>query len=124
MSTHTSWMSLASCQSVDPETFFPSSTGIPGQREVERAVLICRSCPVILECQEYSKKFARGNGVWGGIYKGRHAPRPPGRPKRREPWPINHGTVAGYQQHHKQGVPLCEECVSANKAYRRARRTA
>jgi hypothetical protein len=77
-----------------------------------------------LNASEYSKKFARGNGVWGGIYKGRHAPRRPGRPKRAEPWPINHGTVAGYQQHHKQGVPLCEACVSANKAYRRARRTA
>jgi WhiB family redox-sensing transcriptional regulator len=124
MSTNTSWMSSAACQFVDPEVFYPTGVGVAGQREAARAVLVCKSCPVMADCAEYSKKFARGWGVWGGVHKGSRSARPPGRPKRREPWPIKHGTVAGYQQHHKQGVPLCEECVSANKAYRRARRTA
>jgi hypothetical protein len=119
----TTWMEQASCREVPPETFFPTASGVEGQREVARAVLICRGCAVIVQCKAYSKLLSPGEGVWGGSHKGKVS-RPGGRPKRAEPWPINHGTVAGYQQHHKQGVPLCEACVSANKAYRRARRTA
>jgi WhiB family redox-sensing transcriptional regulator len=121
MSVNIEWMTDAACTQTDPEVFFPTQPGIPGQREVERAVLVCRSCPVILQCKEYARKFARGNGVWGGEYKGRHAPR-----KVPEPSPI-HGTDAAYKAHTRRGEKACVACLQAHRlahTIRRERREA
>jgi WhiB family redox-sensing transcriptional regulator len=154
MSVNIEWMTDAACTQTDPEVFFPTQPGIPGQREVERAVLICRSCPVIVQCKEYARKFARGNGVWGGEYKGRHAPRSTGllkeSPKDRlrraqallddahallddavddlveEDSPV-HGTDAAYKAHTRRGEKACVACLQAHRlahTIRRERREA
>jgi len=34
---------------------------------------------------------------------------------------IEHGTDAGYRQHHRAGEPACPSCVEANAVVRRAR---
>ncbi len=55
------WMARGKCQSVAPETFFPSD-GLG----VIRAQRICASCPVQDECLEYAIENHIDHGVWGG----------------------------------------------------------
>ena len=31
------------------------------------AKAICRSCPVLEECREYSLEVREGHGIWGGL---------------------------------------------------------
>lgn len=32
---------------------------------------------------------------------------------------IPHGTYAGYQRHRLYGIPVCDECMTAQRAYKR-----
>jgi WhiB family redox-sensing transcriptional regulator len=61
-----SWLDSAACRGVNPEVFFPIKTGNGARREAAEAILICRECPVILQCRLYARTAARGFGVWGG----------------------------------------------------------
>jgi WhiB family redox-sensing transcriptional regulator len=82
---NTEWMAEAACVGCDPEMFFPQKTGNGARVEAKLAILICRECPVIVQCREYARTAARGHGVWAGSVGGRGGTgRPPGRPKRRE----------------------------------------
>lgn len=63
------WMVYASCRGLDPDLFFPESTGRTAQLQVERATLICRECPVRVECGLYQKATKSGYGVWAGQVK-------------------------------------------------------
>jgi len=57
------WMDDAACAGMPIDTFFIP----PGdRREAEKARVICRTCPVLLECKE----FAIENRIVGGIYGG------------------------------------------------------
>ena len=60
------WMIHAACRGVDTNVFFPSGNGIQGRRQSERAILICRECPVYRECGEYRKATHSLYGVWAG----------------------------------------------------------
>ena len=51
----------ASCRGMDPDLFFPSSSG-----EVKAAKAVCAACPVRAECLEYALANAERLGVWGG----------------------------------------------------------
>jgi WhiB family redox-sensing transcriptional regulator len=65
MSRSLDWMDSANCRDVDPETFFPTSTGVKGQNETHRARQICRRCPVQSECAAHHKRTGASGGVWG-----------------------------------------------------------
>lgn len=58
-----SWMQEAACRNQDPEIFFPFSTMAV---ESARAITICRTCPVRLECYGYAVQNHETEGIWGG----------------------------------------------------------
>jgi WhiB family redox-sensing transcriptional regulator len=60
------WMDNAACKDEDPEKFFPSGTGVKGQRQAAAAERICRGCPVRVECQAQKRSTGSTSGVWGG----------------------------------------------------------
>lgn len=61
------WMDSALCRDVeDADIFFPSSTGVTGQRQAAAAERICRVCPVRMDCQAHKRHTGASSGVWGG----------------------------------------------------------
>ena len=64
MTNDISWMDEAACRGTDPEAFFPD-IHVAMPKLVRR---ICSSCPVQVECLEYSMSFIPIlDGVWGGM---------------------------------------------------------
>ena len=57
----TAWMADGNCRLHPPATFFPSD-GVG----VDRARKICRDCPVLSKCLEFSLDERIDHGVWGG----------------------------------------------------------
>ncbi|MFZ4516394.1 MAG: WhiB family transcriptional regulator [Acidimicrobiia bacterium] len=55
------WMLNALCRTLDPGEFFPSD-GVG----VDKARVICATCPVKTECLEYALRNRIDHGVWGG----------------------------------------------------------
>jgi WhiB family redox-sensing transcriptional regulator len=49
------WLDRIACAGLDPDIFFPE--------RAEAAKVVCRTCPVASQCQEFRKGEA---GVWGG----------------------------------------------------------
>lgn len=81
---NTDWMQYANCAGIpNPDIFYPDSTGNGARVQAATAALVCRGCPVLLECQAHGKRFSRGYGVWAGQLKGQSL-RGPGRPKKGE----------------------------------------
>ncbi len=77
MSTPTTrWQERAACVGEDPQLFFPDGNGIQAYRKAEQAITICRSCPVIAQCEQYRRDTHSQFGVWAGR---NHFPRPPRR---------------------------------------------
>jgi WhiB family redox-sensing transcriptional regulator len=61
------WVAAARCIGEEPELFFPVGTTGYAVEQTERAKAICRACPVIEECLEWSLATAQDAGVWGGL---------------------------------------------------------
>lgn len=59
--TATAWMAQGACRNYPPAVFFPSD-GVG----VDRARMICATCPVITECLEHALEHRIDHGVWGG----------------------------------------------------------
>jgi len=57
------WDNEASCQSVDPEVFFPERQG----DHATMATTICRGCPVRMQCLEFALNARLDYGIWGGL---------------------------------------------------------
>ena len=57
------WDDEASCQSIDPEVFFPEHQG----DHASIAKAICRGCPVRMQCLEFALDARLDHGVWGGM---------------------------------------------------------
>lgn len=56
----------ASCAEVDPELFFPERGAVTaGQRGIQSAKSICRTCPYTIECLEWALTHNE-MGIWGG----------------------------------------------------------
>jgi WhiB family redox-sensing transcriptional regulator len=102
------WMDSAACRDHDPELFFPSSVGVPGQRQVAAAKRICHGCPVQTECGEHRARVGASTGVWGGSYRNVKAP------AATRLTPINHGTDAGYTKHLERREQPCDRCRFAH----------
>ena len=56
------WRERALCAQVDPEIFHPEKGGSP-----RPAKLICRMCPVQVECLETALANNEMFGIWGGL---------------------------------------------------------
>lgn len=56
------WRRLANCLHVDPELFFPESSG-----STSEAKGVCHSCAVRPECLEYALRHGEKFGIWGGM---------------------------------------------------------
>jgi len=52
------------CKSVDPDLFFPEDYDDRGV--TERAKIICKSCPLTLDCLQYAIKDVSLDGIRGG----------------------------------------------------------
>ena len=57
------WVVFGACRDsdADADTFFPST-----REATEKAMAICASCPVQIECLEYALEARERFGVWGG----------------------------------------------------------
>lgn len=114
------WMAEAACRGMETSIFYPEH----GQR-AENARKVCQTCPVIDQCGEYALDNGERFGVWGGgsIDRRRRAVRS-GKPRTSKgsggQWkPIAHGTLNGYRQEKRRGVPPCDECLAARAAWKR-----
>jgi WhiB family transcriptional regulator, redox-sensing transcriptional regulator len=56
-----SWVSKAQCSAADPDELF-----VRGAAQ-QKAAVICRQCPVILECRADALDNRVEFGVWGGM---------------------------------------------------------
>jgi WhiB family redox-sensing transcriptional regulator len=102
------WMVSAKCRGVDPDLFFPTSTGNGARTAVAAAAVICRGCPVVGECREYARELNVPFGVWGGE----------GRPGVHSGFGGNrvlapHGTEAAAKRHYRNGEKPCGACLEA-----------
>ncbi len=57
------WQKDAACKDSDPELFFPE----PKTGDAAKALLICRHCPVKLDCGRWAIETNQPAGVWGGM---------------------------------------------------------
>lgn len=63
------WQYRGLCRTMNPEVFFhpEAERGPSRRRRDERAVAVCRACPVIAECREHALRVREPYGVWGGL---------------------------------------------------------
>ena len=59
-------MDRGTCQTAEPELFFPVSATGPATAQVAAAKAVCRGCPVRAECLRYAMQTAQDHGIWGG----------------------------------------------------------
>jgi WhiB family transcriptional regulator, redox-sensing transcriptional regulator len=62
-----SWWSLAACQSVDPDLFFPASASGKRLEQVSVAKAICAGCQARRECVAFALRTRQMHGIWGGM---------------------------------------------------------
>lgn len=60
-------MPRARCVGEDPELFFPVGTSEPAIAQLAEAKAVCRGCPVMDDCLEWSLATCQDAGVWGGL---------------------------------------------------------
>jgi WhiB family transcriptional regulator, redox-sensing transcriptional regulator len=61
------WRRRSACHDEDPELFFPVGTTGPALLQIEEAKSVCRSCPVMAQCQTWALESGQDAGVWGGM---------------------------------------------------------
>lgn len=108
------WMDSAACRHHDPELFFASDAGRPGQDSaIVEALRVCAACPVIVQCRDYQKQVGASFGVWGGrMVRDRTYTMPQ--------WVPPHGTEARYRRERMLGQ-VCRVCREAASRARDAR---
>lgn len=68
-----SWRDEAACRGMDANVFIPDNPFSGPLRKrardsIERAMAVCRSCPVTRECLAFAVSMGEVGGVWGGLY--------------------------------------------------------
>jgi WhiB family redox-sensing transcriptional regulator len=61
------WRSAATCQSANPELFFPISAFGKALEQVAEAKAICARCPVRRQCLTFALRTRQAHGIWGGL---------------------------------------------------------
>lgn len=110
------WMAAAECRDHDPELFFPNQTGNGARQAVARAAVVCRSCPVVVECGQYARSLNVPFGVWGGSLRAQGTGLGGNRPL------APHGTEAAAARHYRKGEKPCGPCLDAAAAAHRQRK--
>ncbi len=64
--TDHAWRNEAACLEEDPELFFPEGESERYQRQIDAALEVCATCPVIDECLSYALEADQRTGIWGG----------------------------------------------------------
>jgi len=95
------WMELANCRGLDTNVFYPAETDGP---TVQRAVQVCRGCDVQAECLAYALSIGEQWGIWGGLTEHQRQRLRRSRQRQRGAQ-TEHGTIAGFAQHHREGTP-------------------
>jgi WhiB family redox-sensing transcriptional regulator len=61
-----SWRFQGLCRDEDVNRFFPNRE--TNNKVIQKAKLICRQCPVLIECREYALNSSPSlSGIWGGL---------------------------------------------------------
>lgn len=67
--TYQPWRHRAACAGMSPDVFYPARPGGRGGRAardaLDRAIAVCRRCPVTTECLNYALDRREEHGVWG-----------------------------------------------------------
>jgi len=115
-----------------PDLWFPNANDIiDAQRRgyTLPAVLVCRMCPVQVECADYALNHPQGlRGVWGGLTEDERAVCRRSRGLRNLPQPNSVcGSEAGAKRHSRAGERECDAChraklVARNERKKRKRR--
>lgn len=64
------WIEQAICRQVDPDLFVGEGHPNDLRHRNQRAIAICKTCPVLMDCRAYAMAWARQSpiyGVWGGM---------------------------------------------------------
>jgi WhiB family redox-sensing transcriptional regulator len=108
------WREEAKCKTLrNTSLFYPDSKDKVG---IEKAKAFCADCPVKGKCRDWAYDNAEQFGVWGGMTAAeidRKRRQDNYKPKKY----AEHGTVAGYKQHLRAGVPVCRPCRRAGSKY-------
>lgn len=117
------WHQQAACRThPDPDLWFPTS----GQHHrAQRAVTICRSCPVLAECRTWVDRHDPPYGIWAATTQTQRDEQRGHRGARRaDRWVTDAltyrskcGTPAGYARHKRRGETTCQPCRDANTRY-------
>ena len=67
MSIVMSWLERGACLEEDPELFFPVGTTPPAVEQTRRAIAVCTTCPVRIDCLRWALDTSQDAGVWGGL---------------------------------------------------------
>lgn len=73
------WVDDAACRGVPTGWFFPLSDDAE-----QRALALCRRCPVADECLRFAVEHEQWHGVWGGTTERERRPRVREQRRRRE----------------------------------------
>lgn len=63
------WQDRGLCRQSNPEVFFhPDGERGPARRwREERALAVCRRCPVLQQCRDHALQVDEPYGIWGGM---------------------------------------------------------
>jgi WhiB family redox-sensing transcriptional regulator len=65
VSARPEWRDRALCLEYEPAMFFPDSGDKKG---IARAQMVCRACPVLVECRQYAQEAGERYGIWAGEF--------------------------------------------------------
>ena len=63
------WQYQGACKNMDTEIFFldHGTRAHKKKQQEQRAISVCKKCPVISQCLEHALKVPEYYGVWGGM---------------------------------------------------------
>lgn len=63
------WQFEGLCRTVSPDIFFhpEGERGAARRRRDEKAKMVCRGCPVLLQCRQHALQVREPYGVWGAL---------------------------------------------------------
>ena len=123
----TTWQTDAACRGLNPLMFFPARG-----EHVAAAQAVCNTCPVRVDCLNDALDVGTKYGIWGGTSERqrrqiralivRGAERDDAITTVMAPRTVSQcGTDSGYRAHFRTGIPVCEPCRDAHRAYARQR---
>ena len=61
------WQELAYCKGRDTNDFYPDFSAKGAAKQVREMKMVCRKCPVILDCLQSALDNNEQFGIWGGM---------------------------------------------------------